>query len=269
MWLLNTHCHGDHIGGHWHMVERMRPQVAAYALEAPKLLEPGVYAAQTRMRFPDDSSKPQSTLRGVRADRVLSDGEIIAGRLQMVAIPGHADDCVCWFDLQMKTLITGDSLRGTGTICQGIGAAAAAAFAQKGYNVGITRCKNPEGAQKVREECLRAGGSARVYPADLSRREDCLPLMDAFLSDSETIDVLVNNAGGALQIPGGEFEDMPLDYRDSQINLNLNAAAYCSQQAVRNMKEHHICGLFFPSVGTECRKHLCPGIPKRCLRNWP
>lgn len=121
MWLLNTHCHGDHIGGHWRMVERMRPQVAAYALEAPKLLEPGVYAAQTRMRFPDNSPKPQSTLRGVHVDRVLSDGEIIAGRLQLVATPGHDDDCVCWFDLQTKTLITGDSLQGNGTICQGIG----------------------------------------------------------------------------------------------------------------------------------------------------
>lgn len=136
--------------------------------------------------------------------------------------------------MRKNVLITGSS--------HGIGAAAAVAFAQKGYNVGITFCKNQEGAQKVWEECVRAGGSAKVYRADLSRREDCLQLMGAFLSDFETIDVLVNNAGGALQIPSGEFEDMPLDYWDSQINLNLNAAAYCSQQAIRNMKEHHICG---------------------------
>ena len=37
--------------------------------------------------------------------------------------------------------------------------------------------------------------------------------------------VLINNAGGALQIPRGEFEDMPLDYWDSQIALKLNACA--------------------------------------------
>lgn len=54
--------------------------------------------------------------------------------------------------------------------------------------------------------------------------------------------VLINNAGGALQIPAGEFEDMPLDYWDKQITLNLSSAAYCAQAAVRNMKENNIPG---------------------------
>lgn len=134
----------------------------------------------------------------------------------------------------MNVLITGSS--------HGIGAAAAVAFAGKGCNVGITYCKNPEGAKKTQEECQRFGVRARIYRADLQRRSDCERLMEAFLADFGTIDVLVNNAGGALSIPSGEFEDMPLDYWDSQINLNLNAAAYCSQAAVRNMKEHGIPG---------------------------
>ena len=66
--------------------------------------------------------------------------------------------------------------------------------------------------------------------------------MEAFLADFGTIDVLINNAGGALQIPKGEFEDMPLDYWDRQITLNLSAAAYCAQAAVKNMKENSIPG---------------------------
>ena len=66
--------------------------------------------------------------------------------------------------------------------------------------------------------------------------------MESFLADYGTIDVLVNNAGGALKIPSGEFEDMSLDYWDSQITLNLSAAAYCAHAAVRNMKEHNIPG---------------------------
>lgn len=134
----------------------------------------------------------------------------------------------------MNVLVTGSS--------HGIGAAAAIAFAEKGYNVGITFCKNPEGARKTREDCLKYGVKTRIYQADLSQRQECEALMSDFLSDFGTIDVLINNAGGALQIPEGEFEDMPLDYWDSQINLNLNAAAYCSQAAVRNMKAHGIPG---------------------------
>ena len=51
------------------------------------------------------------------------------------------------------------------------------------------------------------------------------------------IDVLVNNAGGALKIPEGEFKDMPMEYWDSQIDLNLNSAAYCSRYAVADMIE--------------------------------
>ena len=133
-----------------------------------------------------------------------------------------------------NVLITGSS--------HGIGAAAAVAFAEKGMNVGITYNKTPDGAKAVQEKCLSYGVKAEIYPVDLSDRADCVSLMERFLRDFGTIHVLVNNAGGALKIPSGEFEDMPLDYWDSQIALNLNAAAYLSQGAIRNMKENGIPG---------------------------
>ena len=136
--------------------------------------------------------------------------------------------------MSKNVLITGSS--------HGIGAAAAVEFARQGYNVGITYCKNSDGAEKTLAECKALGSDARIYKADLQVRGECEALMEAFLSDYCTIDVLVNNAGGALKIPSGEFEDMPLDYWDSQISLNLNATAYCSHAAIRNMKEHNIPG---------------------------
>lgn len=136
--------------------------------------------------------------------------------------------------MSKNALITGSS--------HGIGAATAIALAREGYNVGITYCKNPEGAKQIQAECLKFGVEARVYGADFQVRADCEQLMEAFLADFGTIDVLINNAGGALQIPKGEFEDMPLDYWDKQITLNLSAAAYCAQAAVKNMKENGIPG---------------------------
>ena len=136
--------------------------------------------------------------------------------------------------MSKNVLITGSS--------HGIGAAAAVEFARQGYNVGITYCKNSDGAEKTLAECKALGSDARIYKADLQVRGECEALMEAFLSAYCTIDVLVNHAGGALKIPSGEFEDMPLDYWDSQISLNLNAAAYCSHAAIRNMKEHNIPG---------------------------
>lgn len=136
--------------------------------------------------------------------------------------------------MSKNALITGSS--------HGIGAATAIALAKEGYNVGITYCKNPEGAQSVQAQCLACGVKAEIYQADLQLREDCERLMAEFLADFGAIDVLINNAGGALQIPKGEFEDMPLDYWDKQITLNLSSAAYCAQAAVKNMKENNIPG---------------------------
>ena len=74
-----------------------------------------------------------------------------------------------------NVLVTGSS--------HGIGAATAIAFAKKGYNVGITYCKNPEGAQKVQQECLGYGVDARIYRADFQIRGDCEKLMADFLRD--------------------------------------------------------------------------------------
>lgn len=136
--------------------------------------------------------------------------------------------------MSKNALITGSS--------HGIGAATAIALAKEGYNVGITYCKNPEGAQQIQTQCLAHGVKAEIYGADFQVREDCERLMEEFLADFGTIDVLINNAGGALQIPKGEFEDMPLDYWDKQITLNLSSAAYCAQAAVKNMKENNIPG---------------------------
>ena len=136
--------------------------------------------------------------------------------------------------MSRNVLVTGSS--------QGIGAAIVEEFARQGYNVGITCWRHPEGGEKISALCRGYGVEAKVYPVDLSHREECESLMENFLSDFDTIDVLVNDAGGALKIPAGPFEDMPAEYWEQQINLNLLAAVHCSRAAVRNMKEHKIPG---------------------------
>lgn len=119
-WLLNTHSHGDHIGGHDRLCRVFSPKVAAFEKAAPKVANPMPYAIKTRSRFPGFSPVASGGLKGVTVDRVLRDGETV-GQLQLIHTPGHDDDCVCWYHLPTGTLITGDSLQANGTICQGIG----------------------------------------------------------------------------------------------------------------------------------------------------
>lgn len=120
-YLVNTHSHGDHIGGHARLRQLGDFQVVCYAGGRNKVEDPVPYAIATRTRFPAHSPAPQSSLQGVAVDIAMEDGDILANRLQLIHTPGHDDDCVCLMDLPTGTLITGDSLQANGTICQGVG----------------------------------------------------------------------------------------------------------------------------------------------------
>jgi NAD(P)-dependent dehydrogenase (short-subunit alcohol dehydrogenase family) len=117
-----------------------------------------------------------------------------------------------------NVLVTGSS--------HGIGAAVAIEFAKQGDNVGITYLKSPEGAKAVQAECLKYGVDAQIFQVDLSVRAECEKLMEEFLAHYGVIDVLINNAGGALQIPKGEFDDMPMISSAARISRKTMAVPW-------------------------------------------
>jgi NAD(P)-dependent dehydrogenase (short-subunit alcohol dehydrogenase family) len=136
--------------------------------------------------------------------------------------------------MNRNVLVTGSS--------RGIGAAIALAFAKEGDNVGINYRYDKDGAEQVAEKARSYGVKARVYQADVGDKEECERMFKEFFNDFSVIHVLVNNAGGGLKIPEGYFEDMPLEYWDEMIALNLKAAVYCSHNAIRNMIDNGIKG---------------------------
>ncbi len=119
--LLNTHCHGDHISGHYTLKTKYGLRIAAPIVAKEQLLHPAENAVRIRTRFPEHSPAPQAWLKGVEADVLLADGETLGGRLRVITTPGHDSDCVCWYDVPTKTIICGDSLQANGTPTQGIG----------------------------------------------------------------------------------------------------------------------------------------------------
>ena len=120
-WLLNTHVHGDHIGGHHALVTKYGLKTATLASAADALRDPVKVAIRVRTRFPKNSPPPQSYLKGVEPAKVLAEDELLEGRFSAIRTPGHDDDCVCWYDHATKTAFTGDSLQANGTPTQGVG----------------------------------------------------------------------------------------------------------------------------------------------------
>ena len=90
-WLLCTHVHGDHIGGHHKLHEKYGVKVATLDSSADALRDPVNVAIRVRTRFPENSPPPQSYLKGVEPDRLVAEDELLEGRFRAIAAPGHDD----------------------------------------------------------------------------------------------------------------------------------------------------------------------------------
>ena len=115
-WLLNTHCHGDHIGGHRRFCEMSGVPAAVFQEAEDKIRDPLKYSKLIRARFPTESPKAPAGLQGVVPSRLLDDRELVAGRLRLFHTPGHDSDALCWLDEKTGTLISGDSVQGSGAL---------------------------------------------------------------------------------------------------------------------------------------------------------
>jgi len=121
-YLLCTHTHGDHVGGHLRIKE-LAPDIKALCTEEqlPKLRDPLKYSKLIRSVFPEHSPAAPGGLRGIEPDGIIKEGDVIGGRMELILTPGHDSDAVCFFDRVTKTVICGDSLQANGTPSQGIG----------------------------------------------------------------------------------------------------------------------------------------------------
>lgn len=113
--LINTHSHGDHMGGNDRILE-LAPTISLAAFDGAvdKVSNPLKYSIQTRATYPEFSPKPPAAFPGHVPDLVLKAGDVLGGRLLVVHTPGHDTECISLFDTQTKTLLTGDSIQAFG-----------------------------------------------------------------------------------------------------------------------------------------------------------
>ena len=91
-------------------------------------------------------------------------------------------------------LLNGKTVLITGA-SRGIGSGIARVFAQNGANVAFTYSSSEAPALALQEELSRLGVKVKAYKSDASKFEACEKLASEVMSDFDSLDALINNAG--------------------------------------------------------------------------
>jgi short-subunit dehydrogenase len=142
------------------------------------------------------------------------------------------------------TLITGGS--------SGIGEAAAKKIAEAGGEV-VLVARTRENLEKVADEIRGNGGTAHVYPCDLTDMDAIATMADQVLADLGGVDILVNNAGRSIRRSLELSYDRIHDYQRT-MQLNYLGAVQLILKFIPGMRERDFGQIInVSSVGVQTR----------------
>jgi NAD(P)-dependent dehydrogenase (short-subunit alcohol dehydrogenase family) len=118
---------------------------------------------------------------------------------------------------------------------KGIGRAVSRRFAAEGARVVVSDIDDAAGFAAV-EDITKTGGTAKFFHCDVLNIEEIKKLMDFTISSFGQIDLLVNNAGGAI-VAGKTLPFCETTYAaiDKMTGINLMGTVYCSRAVVEHM----------------------------------
>ena len=130
-----------------------------------------------------------------------------------------------------KVLVTGGG--------RGIGRAIALAFARQGADVAIAARSRSE-LEQVAGEIRDAGRKAFVFEVDMSQTKKAEEMVDAAARELGSLDVLVNNAGGIVDLPGaaGPLAETTIEAFDAMYAVNVRSPLFAALAACRVMSKH-------------------------------
>ena len=117
---------------------------------------------------------------------------------------------------------------------RGIGRAIAVGLAGAGARVAVHYNQRREEALKLVDQI---GNGAFAVQAELGQPAECITLFETVIEKTGSLDVLVNNAGIAVEIPmTASVEDWLANWNRT-LAVNLTAAQLLSRQAIRHFRE--------------------------------
>ena len=116
---------------------------------------------------------------------------------------------------------------------RGIGAACALAFAENGADV-VLAARTKEQLDDVAEQIGTLGRRAVVVPCDVSDTSNLTTLVEAATGELGRLDIVVNNAGGAMPQP---FLDTSERTFEAAFHFNVTTAFTLTQLAVPHLLE--------------------------------
>lgn len=141
-------------------------------------------------------------------------------------------------------LITGGS--------SGIGEAAAKKIAEAGGTV-VLVARTLENLEKVAADIRADGGTAHVYPCDLSDMDAIAAMADQVLADLGRVDILINNAGRSIRRSLELSYDRIHDYQRT-MQLNYLGAVQLILKFIPGMRERNFGQVInVSSVGVQTR----------------
>ncbi len=123
---------------------------------------------------------------------------------------------------------------------QGIGAAAARAFAAAGYDVAVNWLDDRAAAEAVAADIAALGRRAVLVQGDVGTAAASAAVVEQAVAGLGRLRVLVNNAG---IYPRVAFLDMTEVEWDRVLDVNLKGSAFCAQAAARHMVAAGIKGV--------------------------
>lgn len=114
---------------------------------------------------------------------------------------------------------------------RGLGKGIAKRLAEDGCTVVLADIQSADEAVK---EIAEAGGKAASFAVNISKQDEVQNMFRYVMDQYGTLDIMVNNAGINRD---GMLHKMPVENWDVVISINLTGTFYCTQEAIKIMRD--------------------------------